>query len=131
VTTCDSRRASRLCSDLKGATLDHTFGEDVDVHRVANKMFALVNVAGGEIITLKATPEDVAALVAEHSFVTPMVLHEQEALDHHRPLSRDRRDRTRRTRQDESYRLVFSSLPKRLQLEMETGPSPASKRLAR
>jgi len=130
VTTIDSRRASRLCSDLKGATLDHTFGEDVDVHRVANKMFALVNVAGGEIITLKATPEDVAALVAELSFVTPgYYMNKKHWITIDLSAGIDATELEELVH--ESYRLVFSSLPKRLQLEIETGPSPASEKPAR
>jgi len=130
VTTIDSRRASRLCSDLKGATLDHTFGEDVDVHRVANKMFALVNVAGGEIITLKATPEDVAALVAELSFVTPgYYMNKKHWITIDLSAGIDATELEELVH--ESYRLVFSSLPKRLQLEIETGPSSASEKPAR
>ncbi len=130
MTTYDSRHASRLCSDLKGATLDHTFGDDVDVHRVAHKMFALINVAGGEIITLKATPEDVAALVAEHSFVTPGYYMNKKhwiTID----LSAEIDATELEELVNESYRLVFSSLPKRLQHEIETGPSPASEKPAR
>ena len=130
MTTIDSRRASRLCSDLKGATLDHTFGEDVDVHRVANKMFALVNVAGGEIITLKATPEDVAALVAELSFVTPgYYMNKKHWITIDLSVGIDATELEELVH--ESYRLVFSSLPKRLQLEIETGASSASEKPAR
>ncbi len=60
-----------LCSRFPASTLDHTFGEDVDVHRIGNKMFALVNTSGVETVTLKALPEDVAALTAEHDAVAP------------------------------------------------------------
>lgn|GEM_PF-4115183 len=71
MTRHDSRSITALCSRSSSSTVDHTFGDDVDVHRIGNKMFALVNTGGGETVTLKAMPEDVAALTAGHDAVTP------------------------------------------------------------
>lgn len=58
-----------MCLRFPGTTLDNTFGDNVNVHRIGNKMFALVHTGGGEIVTLKATPEDAVALVSEHDSV--------------------------------------------------------------
>ncbi len=61
---------SAQCTALPGTTVDNTFGDDTDVYRVANKMFALVNVESGTV-TLKVPPEEGIALRAQHACVTP------------------------------------------------------------
>jgi len=118
VTRHDSRRITALCSRLSASTVDHTFGEDVDVHRIGNKMFALVNIGGGETVTLKALPEDVAALTAEHDAVTPGYYMNKKhwiTVD----LSTDFDGTELEELVAESYRLVLATLPKRLQRELQ------------
>ncbi len=118
MTTHTSKSVTALCLGFPGTTVDNTFGDDVNVHRVGNKMFALINIRGGEIVTLKATTEEVVALVSEHDFVTPgyymnkkhwITINLSEAFD--------------AIELEElltgSYRLVLESLPKRLQHEIQ------------
>ncbi len=59
------------CAALPGATVDNTFGEEVNVYRVADKMFALVNTAGDDIVTLKVLPDEGEALRSQYECVTP------------------------------------------------------------
>lgn len=118
MSTSDSQHVSRLCSEFPGATLDHTFGDDVDVHRIGNKMFALVDIGGGEIATFKATPEDVVALVSEHACITlGYYMNKKHWITVH--LSADFDHTELEELANESYRLVFATLPKRLQLEIQ------------
>ncbi len=120
MTTCDSRQASHMCAELPGVTLDHAFGDDVDVHRVGSKMFALVNVGGGETATFKASPDDVVALVAEHDFVTPgYYMNKKHWITIDLSADMDRAEVEELAR--ESYRLVFDALPKRRQLDLRGG----------
>ena len=37
----------RVCLALKGATLDHPWGDDHDVYKVGGKMFAMIGSEGG------------------------------------------------------------------------------------
>jgi predicted DNA-binding protein (MmcQ/YjbR family) len=60
-----------LCEEQPHATMDNVFGDQTNVYRVGGKMFALVNVDPGNMITLKVIPEDGQALQATYSFVTP------------------------------------------------------------
>jgi predicted DNA-binding protein (MmcQ/YjbR family) len=55
---------------MLNTTIDNTFGEQTDVYRVANKMFALLN-ADAASLTLKALPEDSEALRAQYACVSP------------------------------------------------------------
>jgi predicted DNA-binding protein (MmcQ/YjbR family) len=59
------------CEELPSATMDNVFGEQTNVYRVGGKMFALVNVDPGNLVTLKVLPEDGEALRATYSFVKP------------------------------------------------------------
>lgn len=108
------------CAAMPGATLDHNFGEQTDVYRVGDKMFALVNTQGLGFATLKASPEEVQALLEHRDFARPgyhmnkrhwvtLDLVEGVPVDELLELV------------DESYRLVFKSLPKNRQAEI---PSP-------
>ena len=59
------------CEELPHATMDNVFGEQTNVYRIGGKMFALVNVDPGKLITLKVLPEDGEALRATYSFAKP------------------------------------------------------------
>ena len=43
----DKVGVGKVCLALKGATLDHAFGEGHDVYRVGDKMFVMVGAGGG------------------------------------------------------------------------------------
>ena len=119
MTAVDGREATRLCAEFRAATLDHTFGEDVDVHRIGNKMFALVNV-DGQSLTLKAAPDDVASLCSEHESVTPGYYMNKKhwiTVD----LSADFERTELEELISESHRLVLASLPRYLQRDIEAG----------
>jgi predicted DNA-binding protein (MmcQ/YjbR family) len=59
------------CEEQPHATMDNVFGDQTNVYRIGGKMFALVNVDPGNLVTLKVLPEDGEALRAIHSFVKP------------------------------------------------------------
>ena len=109
----------RQCAAMQGATLDHTFGPETDIYRVGNKMFALVNTEDLGAATLKASPEEVQALLAQYDFVRPgyymnkrhwvtIDLVDSVPVDELRELVA------------ESYRLVLQSLPKKHQSEIRS-----------
>lgn len=64
-------RVTELCSSLPAATVDNTFGEQTDVHRVGGRIFALVNIAGDHIVTFKADPGEAEALCASEEHFRP------------------------------------------------------------
>ncbi|MEN8239203.1 MAG: MmcQ/YjbR family DNA-binding protein [Actinomycetota bacterium] len=105
------------CADQPAATMDNTFGPGTNVYRVADKMFALVNIEGSDFVTLKALPEDGAALRAQYDFVREgyymnkrhwmtIDLVDEAPMDEIRELI------------EESYHLVFENLPKKRQTEL-------------
>ncbi|WP_448631029.1 MmcQ/YjbR family DNA-binding protein [Cellulomonas soli] len=65
----------RTCLALPGATQDNPFGPQTDVFRVHGKVFALLmhvpHVSEHLIVNLKAEPDEVPLLVAEHEAVLP------------------------------------------------------------
>lgn len=56
---------------MPGASLDHTFGPEVDVYRVDNKIFAMINTDDPGYVTLKALPEEVLALLDQYDCTRP------------------------------------------------------------
>ncbi|MEN8041734.1 MAG: MmcQ/YjbR family DNA-binding protein [Actinomycetota bacterium] len=105
------------CAEQPAATMDNTFGEQTNVYRVADKMFALVNIEGGDFVTLKVHPEDGEALRSQYDFVREgyymnkrhwitVDLVDEVPMDEVHELI------------EESYRLVFESLPKKRQAEL-------------
>lgn len=65
----------RTCLSLPGATQDNPFGPETDVFRVHGKVFALLmhvpRVSEHLIVNLKAEPDEIPLLVAEHDAVLP------------------------------------------------------------
>lgn len=59
------------CAQQRAATKDNTFGPQSDVYRVGEKIFALVNTDDPGFVTLKAIPEDAAALCQANEFIRP------------------------------------------------------------
>ena len=65
------RWASSKSEELPATTLTHPFGPSWDVWKVRGKVFALLSEHNGEpIVNLKASPDDVLALVAEYEQIT-------------------------------------------------------------
>lgn len=107
------------CSEMPGASMDHTFGPEVDVYRVANKIFAMVNAGDPGYVTRKALPEEVLALLDQYDCTRPgyymnkrhwitIDLIGGETLTEIRDLIAD------------SHRLVFASLSKNRQAEINS-----------
>jgi predicted DNA-binding protein (MmcQ/YjbR family) len=101
-------RVRRTCAEFPGATADNVFGDDVDVFRIANKMFALV---GERFVTLKSTPEESEALRAVHQWIRPGYHMNKR---HWITVELDSRSDPAEVEEliEESYRLVVERLPK-------------------
>jgi len=102
---------------MVSATCDNTFGPQTNVYRVGEKIFAMVHLGDGEFVTLKALPDDAAALRHQYEFVRPgyymnkrhwitIDLVPEAPMDEVPELIA------------ESYRLVFESLTKKHQAEI-------------
>lgn len=66
------QRAAERTEELPGAYLDHPFGPDWDVFKVRDRVFMLQSSTTGEpLTTVKARPEDGAALRAAFPEITP------------------------------------------------------------
>lgn len=62
--------ANQICATHKGAVLDHPFGEDTDVWKVGDKMFALIGIRNNGII-LKCQDADSAAMLIDVGVAVP------------------------------------------------------------
>ena len=102
-------RVLKWCEDLPGATVDNVFGDEVDVFRVAEKMFALV---GDRFVTLKSTPDESEAVRAEHEWIQPGYHMNKR---HWITAELDSRSDLGEVEEliQESYRLVVKGLPKK------------------
>ena len=58
------------CAALTAVTIDNTFGDQTDVFRIGNKMFALLN-GDASTLTVKTPPSESVALQEKYSSVTP------------------------------------------------------------
>ena len=102
------------CHQMPGASLDHTFGPETDVHRVGDKIFAMVNTDDPGFVTLKAPPEEVQALLDQYDGTRPgyyMNKRHWITVDLNRDVPVDELPALIA----DSYRLVFSSLSKQHQ----------------
>ncbi len=101
---------------MLAATVDNPFGPQTNVYRVGEKIFALINVDGGHTITLKTLPEEGVALRSQYESVGPgyhMNKRHWITIELTEPMAE----------LDEliaeSHRLVFESLPKKRQVELD------------
>ena len=61
-----------ICAHQDGAELEHPFGPQAAVYKVAGKIFAVVGADGSQAqLTLKCDPGHGEALRAEHAAITP------------------------------------------------------------
>ncbi|MEA2010331.1 MAG: MmcQ/YjbR family DNA-binding protein [Actinomycetota bacterium] len=109
------------CEAKSGATLEYPFGPEAAVFKVAGKMFALVSVDGPpDYVTLKAVPEEGEALRSQHGFIR-----EGYYMNKRHWITVDIEPETpARLVEDlvaDSYDLVVSKLPKRIQKELGSG----------
>jgi predicted DNA-binding protein (MmcQ/YjbR family) len=109
------------CLSKKGVTEHFPFDEDTLVFKVGGKMFALASLkeweAGNPEINLKCDPEKAEELRAEYDDIQPG-WHMSKVHWNTVSVNRDVQDSLVRELIDESYRLVFSSLAKKLQAEI-------------
>jgi predicted DNA-binding protein (MmcQ/YjbR family) len=109
------------CLSKKGVTEHFPFDEDTLVFKVGGKMFALASLkeweAGNPAINLKCDPEKAEELRAEYDDIQPG-WHMSKVHWNTVSVNRDVQDSLVRELIDESYRLVFSSLAKKLQAEI-------------
>jgi predicted DNA-binding protein (MmcQ/YjbR family) len=101
------------CEELPHATMDNVFGDQTNVYRIGGKMFALLNVDPGNLITLKVLPEDGEALRATYSFVRPGYYMDKRhwiSVD----LVPEVPEEELSTLIEDSYQLVLKSLTKKL-----------------
>ena len=65
-------RAHEIARALPGSQFDRPFGPDWDVYRVRGRIFALLTeTTGPQMLTLKADPEDGAALRRQYADIAP------------------------------------------------------------
>ena len=119
----DSRVMCAWCEAKPGAVLEHPFGPEAAVFKVAGKMFALVALDGPpDYITLKAVPEEGEALRAQYAFIR-----EGYYMNKRHWITVDlETDATAELVQGllgDSYDLVVSALSKRVRDELSLGGS--------
>ncbi len=99
------------CGAMPAATVDNAFGPQTEVYRVGEKIFALVAVEHGDSVTLKSLPEEGEALRAQYDFVREgyhMNKRHWITIDLMADVPMDEVQELI----EESYRLVFESLPR-------------------
>lgn len=117
MTSTQAERVCTWCLQKPSATVDNTFGHTVNVYRVAQKIFAMVDLEDGNYVTLKVLPAEGEALQAQYGFVRPgyyMNKRHWITID----LVPGVPMQELRELIDESYRLVFESLPRARRAEL-------------
>jgi predicted DNA-binding protein (MmcQ/YjbR family) len=101
----------------KGTSEDFPFDEDTLVFRVGKKMFALISVSEPFSVNLKCDPELAVELREKYDAVTPG-FHMNKS--HWNTVNFDGSlpDKEILEMIDNSYNLVFASLPKKIRLEI-------------
>lgn len=108
----------RYCLRKKGVTEEFPFDENTLVYKVAGKMFALTDLEAFESINLKVDPEQGALLREAYEAVQPGYHMNKK---HWITVIRDGSIPEKMICEwiDQSYQLVVSGLPKRLQKTLE------------
>ena len=107
------------CLSLKGVTESFPFDEETLVFKVGGKMFALTNLDGPLSVNLKCEPMKAIELREEYSQVIPGYHMNKKHwntvnIDDYIP------DKLVLEWIDDSYRLVFESLPRKVRVEIES-----------
>src|SRR4051812_47090469 len=120
--TCSTVNAAALracCLDRNGAIEDFPFGADVSVFKVGGKIFALSFLGRTPLeVSLKCEPELAVDLRATYAAVRPG-WHLNKRHWNTVTLDGSMPDRLVRDMVEDSYDLVVSKLPKRVQLELD------------
>ncbi len=117
----DARAICGWCEAKPDAVLEHPFGPEAAVFKIRGKMFALVAMDGPhDYLTLKADLEEGERLRAQHAFIR-----EGYYMNKRHWITVDVAPETPagfvRDLVDDSYDLVVSGLPKRVQSELNPG----------
>ncbi|RSM76917.1 DNA-binding protein [Amycolatopsis sp. WAC 01375] len=105
----------KLCLGLPGAREEFPFGEDINVYKVAGKVFALGPLKAKPLrISLKCEPDLAVRLRAEHPAITPGY-HLNKRHWNTVELDGSLTDDFVREMIEDSYDLVVAGLPKREQ----------------
>lgn len=111
-----------FCLSKKASTEHFPFDEDTLVFKVGNKMFALANLSGFEnanpSVSLKCNPDRAQELRAEFDDIQPGY-HSNKVHWNTININRNVPDKMIFELINHSYDLVFKSLTKKLQLEIE------------
>ena len=111
-----------LCLAKKGATEHFPFDEDTLVFKVGGKMFALSSLSdwekGNPSMNLKCDPERAEELRAEYELIRPGY-HMSKVHWNSIDLNKDIPDKMVKELIHHSYELVFKSLTKKIQSEIE------------
>ena len=107
------------CLAKKAAEEDYKLEWDAIRYRVRDKMFALIHSDGDglQVISLKHTPERGEELRAKYKYIVP-AYHFNKTHWSSVFLNGDTPETVLKQMLDESYELVFSKLPKRVQQEI-------------
>jgi predicted DNA-binding protein (MmcQ/YjbR family) len=115
----DAAALRACCLDRMGVIEDFPFGRNVSVFKVAGKMFALSMLDREPLsVSLKCEPELAVALRASHPAVAPG-WHLNKRHWNTVTLDGSLPDGLVRDMIEDSYDLVVSGLPKRVQLELD------------
>lgn len=113
-----------FCLSKKGVTEHFPFDEDTLVFKVGGKMFALSSMSewekGTPSVNLKCNPERAEELRAEYNDIKPG-FHMSKVHWNTVAFNGDVSDKFMRELIDHSYELVFKSLTKKLQAEINLG----------
>lgn len=115
----DLESIRNYCLSKKASTEGLPFGETVLVFKVAGKMFALLDLSGGETINLKCDPELAQELRADHDEVQPGY-HMNKTHWNTIYLKGRLSDHQIREMIDHSYDLIVASLSKAQQLLLKS-----------
>jgi predicted DNA-binding protein (MmcQ/YjbR family) len=108
------KQVGMWCEKQPHATLDFPFGEETAVYKIGGKMFALASVVGDPPrLTLKVIPEEGVALRAQYSCVREgYYMNKQHWITV--DLIEEIPAAAVRELINDSYRIVLSSLPKKV-----------------
>lgn len=113
----DVKELKKICSKLKGTTIDFPFDNVTMVFRIGKKMYALCNIEKNSSVNLKCDPNLVPLLREEYKSILPgyhMNKRHWNTLEFQGDIPKDKFVELI----NHSYNLVFKSLTKKVQNEI-------------
>jgi predicted DNA-binding protein (MmcQ/YjbR family) len=105
----DQATVNHYCAALKGAALDHPFGEAHDVWKVGGKIFAICSRSGGGVCIKTPSVDDATFLIESGAAERAPYLHRSWAL-----ILWGRMDRAEaEARIARSYAIIVAALPRK------------------